>query len=84
MYDDLKKDLGPVQRKISVLKSYTGVILTEKNKQMNRWGRERYSNLHSRQNIVSPETFDLLEHLQTTDELDSVPTIEELSSTIDH
>ena len=53
----------------------------KKNKQMNRWV-EHYSNLFSSQNTISPEGFDSLECLQTMDELDSIPTIEELNTAI--
>ena len=39
MHDGIKKSVGPVQRKTFSLKSYSGVILTEKNKQMtDGWG----------------------------------------------
>ena len=37
MYDDIKKVIGSVQRKISSLKSSTGVIITKKNKQLDKW-----------------------------------------------
>ena len=44
----------------------------------------RESNLCSRQNTVSKNTFGSLECLQTMDELDSVPCIEELNIVIDN
>ena len=40
--------------------------------------------MYSLQNTVSLEAFDSIEDLQTIDELDSFPAIEELSSAIDH
>ena len=65
MYDGIQKAVGIVQRTINCLNSSTGVILTEKNKQMDMWV-EHYSNLYFHQNTVSPETFDSLECLQPT------------------
>ena len=37
IYDGIKKAVGPVQRKTPSLKSSTGLILTEKNKKIDRW-----------------------------------------------
>ena len=82
MYDGIKKYIGPVQRMTSSIKSSTGEILTDNNKQMERWV-EHYSNLYSRLNTVSPNALDSLECLQTIDELDTVPSIDELNVAID-
>ena len=83
MYDGIKKAMGPVQRMTSSIKSSTGEILTDNNKQMERWV-EHYSNLYSRLNTVSLNALDSLESLQTIDELDAVPSIEDLNVAIDH
>ena len=44
---------------------------------------EHYSDLYSRENTVSPAALDVIECLQTMDELDSKPSVEELSKAID-
>ena len=82
MYDGIKKAIGPVQRKQSSLKSSIGVIITENNEQMDSW-MEHFSNLYSR-HTASPEALDSLECFETMNELDSVPTIEELNNVIDY
>ncbi|KAL8585364.1 hypothetical protein ACOMHN_039891 [Nucella lapillus] len=54
MYDGIKNALGPVQSKTAPsLKSATGDIITDKCQQKERLA-EHYSDLHSRQNTVSP------------------------------
>ena len=42
-----------------------------------------YSELYSRENPVSEATLNAIEHLQTMDELDDKPTLEELRSALD-
>ena len=64
------------------LKSSSGEIITDKGQQMERW-LEHYSDLYSRENIVSLATLDVTECLPTMDELDSEPSVEELSKAID-
>ena len=49
---------------------------------MLRWV-EHYSDLYSRENTVSPAALDVIECLPTMDELDSEPSVEELSKVID-
>ena len=83
MYDGIKKALGPTQCKTAPLKSSAGVIITEKNKQMERWV-EHYSDLYSRQNTVTESALDAVECLPIMEELDSEPTTEELSKAIDN
>ena len=82
MYDGIKKALGPTQCKTAPLKSSAGDMLTEKNKQMERWV-EHYSDLYSRQNTVTAPALDAVECLPTMEELDRNPTIDELSKAID-
>ena len=50
---------------------------------MERWVKD-YSKLYSRQNTVSQNALDSLECLQTMDELDAVPSIDELNIAIDY
>ena len=44
---------------------------------------QHYSNIYSRENIVSPSALDAVECLPTMEELDTEPTLEELSKAID-
>ena len=44
---------------------------------------EHYSDLYSRENTVSPAALDVIECLPTMDELDSEPSVEDLSKAID-
>ena len=82
MYDGIKKALGPTQSKTAPLKSSSGAIITDKGQQMERWV-EHYSDLYSRENTVSPAALDIIECLPTMDELDSEPSVEDLSKAID-
>ena len=49
---------------------------------MERWV-EHYSDLYSKENIVSPTALDAIECLPVIKELDAEPTVEELSKAID-
>ena len=82
MYDGIKKALGPTQSKTAPLKSSSGAIITDKGQQMERWV-QHYSDLYSRENTVSPAALDVIECLPTMDELDSKPSVEDLSKAID-
>ena len=82
MYDGIKKALGPTQSKTAPLKSSSGAIITDKGQQMERWV-EHYSDLYSRENTVSPAALDVIECLPTMAELDSEPSVEDLSKAID-
>ena len=50
---------------------------------MERWV-EHYSDLYSRENVESAAALDVIECLSTMDELDSEPSVEELSKAIDN
>ena len=82
MYDGIKRALGPTQSKTAPLKSSSGAIITDKVQQMERWV-EHYSDLYSRENTVSPAALDVIECLPTMYELDSEPSVEDLSKAID-
>ena len=82
MYDGIKTALGPTQSKTAPLKSTTGEAITDQAQQMNRWV-EHYSELYSRENIVTPPALDNIERLPVMEELDAVPTVEELCKAID-
>ena len=82
MYDGIKTAMGPVQNKTAPLKSSNGEDITDKGQQMERWV-EHYSDLYSRQNVVTSAALDASECLPTMEELDTEPTVEELSKAID-
>ncbi|XP_068680344.1 craniofacial development protein 2-like [Montipora foliosa] len=69
-------------KKCAPLKSKTGEVITDEDKQMTRWV-EHYLELYSRENMVSQEALDALEDLPVLEELDAEPTLEELSKAID-
>ena len=82
MYDGIKKALGPTVRKMAPLKSTSGEMLTDRDKQMERWV-EHYSELYSRQTVVTNAALNALRDLPMMEELDNEPTIEDLSKAID-
>ena len=82
MYDGIKTAMGPVQNKTAPLKSSTGEVITNKGQQMERWV-EHYSDLYSRQTVVTSAALDAIECQPNMEELDTEPTVEELSKAID-
>ena len=81
MYDGIKKALGPTLNKTAPLRSSTGEVITNRGHQLERWV-EYYSDIYSRENIVSPSAADAVECLPTTEELDTEPALKELSKAI--
>ena len=82
MYDGIKTAMGPTQNKTAPLKSTTGEVITNQAQQMHRWV-EHYSELYSRENVVTPSALDNIECLPIMEELDAAPTKDELSKAID-
>ena len=78
----IKEALGPTLNKTAPLRSSTGEVITDRGHQLERWV-EHYSNIYSTENIVSPSALDAVECLPTMEELDTEPTLEELSKAID-
>ena len=81
MYNGIRTAMGPAQNKTAPLKSTTGEVITDKGQQMERWV-EHYSDLYSRQNVVTTAALDAIECLPAIEELDIEPTIEELNKAI--
>ncbi|CAH1239091.1 Hypp5708 [Branchiostoma lanceolatum] len=75
MYNGIKKALGPTVKKTAPLKSLSGEKITDQKEQM--------SQLYSRETSVSDTVLNSLEDLPIMEELDVMPTIEELSKAID-
>ena len=79
MYDGIKKAVGPTTKTTAPLKSSTGVDITDRFVQlMERWIKY-YSDIYSRQNVVTDE----IDNLPTLTELDDEPTLEENGKAID-
>ena len=56
--------------------------MTDRRHQLERWV-EHYSDIYSKENIVSPSALDAVECLPTMEELDTEPTLGELTKAID-
>ena len=82
MFKGLKKAFGPSPAKCAPLKSLSGELIHDKNKQLSRWV-EHYEALYSTENKVSQFALDSIERLPVLVELDSPPTVEELLKAID-
>ena len=81
MYEGIKKALGPTSSKSAPLKAKSGILLTDKAQQMERWV-EHYSELYSRQNVVTPSALDATVSLPPLDDLDAEPTMDKLRHAI--
>ena len=82
IYEGMKRALGPSATKTAPLKSKNGEIISEPNKQMERWA-EHYSELYSKETVVSDAAIESTPQMPTMDELDTPPTIKELNKAID-
>ena len=82
MYNGIKKAVGPTLNKTSPLRSSTRQVIKDKRHQLVRWV-EHYSDLYSRENIVSPSALDAVDCPPTMEELDTELPLQELSKAID-
>ena len=78
VYSGIKLAIGPAQIKTAPLKTSSGDVIKDKAGQMNRWV-EHYSELYSRETTVTEEALSQIERLPTVEELDTIPTQEELN-----
>ena len=81
MYDGIKLALGPTPKKIAPIKSTSGDISWDRNKQLERWV-EHFSDLYSRKNLVSKDALDAIECSLEIEDLDDEPSIEELEEAL--
>ena len=81
MYDGIKKAQGPTLNKTAPVRSSTEEVITDRGHQLERWV-EHYSDIYTRENIVSPSTPDAVECLPIMEELDTEPSLEEISKAI--
>ena len=82
MYDGIKQALGPIQKKITPLKSATGEIIQDRAQQMEHWV-ERYFELYTKENIVTEDALNAIECLPVLVKLNEEPTLDELSEAQD-
>ena len=83
MYDGIRKAVGTTKKLRSLLKSATREILYSRDEQLvlDKCVQHFYL-LYSKQNIITNVAIKYIESLSTIDDLDSEPTIEELSEAI--
>ena len=81
MYEGIKQATGKPTKRSAPLKSKTGDVIKDKKKQMSQWV-EHYLDIYSRENSVTQEALDSFGDLPVLEELDSEPTLEELSKAI--
>ena len=82
MYENIKKATGPPTSKVAPLKSKTGEIIKDQAEQLKRW-IEHYLELYATINTVSSTALDDIPDMPLMEELDVIPTQEELSKAID-
>ena len=79
---ELRRQQGPTIKKTAPLKTKSGEVITDSNKQMERWV-EHYLELYSTENTITDEALDTIETLPVMTELESEPTEDDLSKAID-
>ncbi|XP_046978621.1 uncharacterized protein LOC124544203 [Vanessa cardui] len=77
----IKKTLGPVPKKIAPLKELDGTVISDSNRQMQRWV-EHYTGLYSQPTSIEPQIKILIPKLPTWYELDDDPTVEQFQTAI--
>ena len=82
LYDGIKKATGLTIKKTAPLKTKLGEVITDANKQMERWV-EHYLKLYPTENTITDEELDTIENLPVMTELDVEPTDGDISKAID-
>lgn len=77
MHNGIKRALGPTQKKSAPLKTITRELIKNRDKQMQHWV-EHYSELYTRENVVTEEALNPTECLPTLDELVREQSLEEI------
>uniref|UniRef100_UPI0033950386 hypothetical protein n=1 Tax=Acinetobacter baumannii TaxID=470 RepID=UPI0033950386 len=83
LFEGIQMAIGPTKTKSALLKSKTGEAITDREEQLKRWV-EHYVDLYTAQNVVNKRTMDSNPQLPVMEELDNVPTVEELQTAIGH
>ena len=63
MYDKIKKAIGPTIKKTAPLKTKSGEVIADGNKQMERWV-EHYFEVYSTENTITDEALDTIERIR--------------------
>ena len=79
----IKTATGRTSVKTAPLKAKSDEVITDQSKQLQRWV-EHYLELYPTQNIVTGAALEALLGLPVMEELDKMPTLEELSKAIDN
>ena len=82
LFEDAPPQPCPIQKKSAPLKSATGMIIQDRAQQMECWV-QHYSELYSRENVVTEETLNNMECLSALEALDSEPTLAEIKVALD-
>ena len=82
MYEGIKTATSLTPVKTAPLKSKSGETITDQSQQLQRWVKH-YLKLYATQNIVTDTALNALPSLPVMEELDDLPTEEELSKAID-
>ena len=81
MFEGIKKATSPTQSKTAPLKSKTGKVITDLDKQMKRWV-EHYLEIYRTENKVTEAALNAIPQLTVLEELDAEPTLDELEKAI--
>ena len=82
IYDGIKKATDRTMKKTAPLKTQSGEVIADSNKQMERWV-EHYAELSSTESTISNDALYTIESLPVMTELDTEPTEDDLSKAID-
>ena len=69
-------------RRTAPLKSATGELINDRQQQMKHWA-EHYSELYSKETVVTEAALNTIDDMPIIKELDQVPKLQELSKAID-
>ncbi|XP_059049895.1 uncharacterized protein LOC131844918 [Achroia grisella] len=76
VYEGVKRALGPIKKKSAPLKDANGFIITDNQKQLERWV-EHYTGLYSRPVYLQPEAVLSMPKMDVWTELDDPPSLED-------
>ena len=82
MYEGIKQAVGLTATKTAPLKTKTGKVITDQGKQLERWV-EHYLELYATQNVATDTAVGAIQDLPAMEELDALPTLDELRKAID-
>ncbi|XP_037296657.1 uncharacterized protein LOC119189933 [Manduca sexta] len=76
LYSRIKKAVGPIPKKTAPLKEIDGSVITDRNRQLNRWV-EHYTELYSRPVDIDASAVQNFPKLPMMEDLDALPTVTE-------